>query len=478
MAGLTLAGVLLAGGLLAAVDDDKPNIIVILADDLGYGDVQALNPSGRVPTPHLDALAAESLVMTDAHSPCSWCIPTRYSLLTGRLPIGLNVKDKNRAVIPDGTATLPARLRDIDYATAMVGKWHLGFASGEPHLSDGVQPLVGGPCDRGFDTYFGIPRSLDQPPYYYIRDREPVARPTETIGDSGSEGWSPIQGTFWRKGGIAPGFAHDRVTPDVLSEATQRLESLAEDDNPFFLYVALPSPHTPWAPTDEFAGKSDVPLYGDFLMQVDAGVGAFLDALDATGEADDTIVVFTSDNGPVWYDAVDTPKHNHDATSVYRGMKGDAWEGGHRVPFFVRWPSHVAPRRSDALTCHADLFATLLAIADGDASLPGRRELDSLDTSGHWLRDEAAPRREFLERPSRNNQGYALRQGTTKFIPFLGSGGFTKPSQREPAVGEPSVQLYDLATDPGEQTNLAGKQTDRVAELQSRYDDLMAAYDE
>ena len=471
---------------MLATDASRPNILLILADDMGYGDVAALSPDSRIATPHLDRLAGQSLVMTDAHSPCSWCIPTRHSLLTGRLPIDLNVGDRNRAVIADDLATLPGRLREADYQTAMVGKWHLGFASGEPHLTDEAQPLVGGPCDRGFDSYFGIPRSLDQPPYYYIRDRGPVQRPTESIAGSRSEGWSSIQGNFWRKGGIAPGFAHDRVTPDVLDEAATRLGDLAESDDPFFLYVALPSPHTPWAVAEEFRGQSDVPLYGDFVMQVDAGVGRLLDVLDQTGQADDTLVVFTSDNGPVWYetpdpgrdglDQPDTVRHGHDASGQWRGMKGDAHEGGHRVPFFVRWPGQIEPRRSDALICHADLFATLLELAEGNGSLPQAGPLDSVDFSPHWRHGEAGGRSEFLVRPSGGPIGYALRSGSWKFIPFLGSGGFTPPKQIQPEGGQPGAQLYDLAADPGEQTNLAAERPEKLAELQARYDELMAAY--
>ena len=464
-------GEMLTACLLALVAADRPDILIIMADDLGYGDIAALNPDSPIRTPHLDRLAAESLVMTDAHSPCSWCIPTRHSLLTGRLPIGLDPKDRGRAVIEDGTLTLPQALDG--YRSSMIGKWHLGFVGGEPDNEPGpapdrVEPLPGGPCDRGFERFFGIPRSLDIPPYYYIAGDQVVGWPTEPIAASDSEGWSKIQGEFWRKGAITPGFRHVDVTPVFLYQML--LELSQPSDRPRLDYLALPSPHTPWSVAPEYVGTSEVAMYGDFLRQVDATVGRILEQLDQTGRADDTIVIFTSDNGPVWYEE-DTAKYGHSASGPFRGMKGDAWEGGHRVPMMVRWPERIEPRRSDALTCHADLFATLVAATGSQADVPA----DSLNFLPHWIGQAAGPRTEFLERPSRHTQGYALRIGTWKYIPFLGSGGFTKPSREKAGPGQIDAQLYDLATDPGETTNLAATHPEQLQLMRARYDELIAA---
>ena len=464
---VSLFAVAVVWGASSLAAAERPNVLIILADDLGYGDVRAFHPSNPIETPHLDRLAAESLQLTDAHAPGSWCIPTRYSLLTGRYPIGVDVGDRGRSVIAGGETTLPATLKAAGYRTAMFGKWHLGHTAGEPDGKPNGERLEGGPVGRGFDSWLGIPRSLDQPPFYWIRDDRPEELPTETIGDANSKGWSPIQGRFWRGGGLAPGFSHLDVTPRLFDEAGADVLT-SDDERPWLLYLALPSPHTPWVPTEEFAGKSAMPLYGDFLMQVDAGIGRILSALDDSGQAENTLVIVTSDNGPVWYES-DTQKYGHAAAGPYRGMKGDAWEGGHRVPMLVRWPGRIEPRTSPALTCHADLLATLCGALD--LAVP-ESAADSVDQSGHWLRNEPAPRDEMLQQSSR--RFYSLRRGDWKYIPALGSGGFTKPSVREPENGEPAVQLYDLASDPGERTNLAGERPEQLAAMQARYAELMA----
>jgi len=240
------------------------------------------------------------------------------------------------------------------YRSVMIGKWHLGFDA--PDLT---KVHRGGPTDRGFHRYFGIPRSLDIPPYYYLENDLPVAPPTARIGSKNTVGWSPIQGEFWRAGGMAPGFKHVDVLPKFTERVEQEIrEHRAEHaDQPLFLYIALTAPHTPWLPTSEFAGQSDVPLYGDFVMQVDASVGRVVAALEAADMTENSLVIFSSDNGPVWYPS-DEEKYGHRATSHFRGMKGDAWEGGHRMPLIMRWPGQIrAGRVSNQLTCLTDLFA-------------------------------------------------------------------------------------------------------------------------
>lgn len=439
------AGLLACGG--PKTPAGPPHVVLILADDMGYGDVRANNPSSRIPTPHIDRIATEGLRFTDAHAPAAWCVPSRYGLLTGRYPVRSALRWREEAVIEPETETLATMLRRQGYVTAMIGKWHLGFDGGPDY--DFSRPMTGGPLDHGFDSYFGIPASLDIPPYYYIRDRAPEAPPTEQVAASRSDGWSPIQGAFWREGGVAPGFEHVGVLPRFTAEAVSIIERHAGADKPLFLYMALPAPHTPWLPTAEFAGKSEVDLYGDFMMQVDDTVGQILNALDRAGMADNALVIFTSDNGPVWYDA-DVERFGHDAAGGLRGMKADSWEGGHRVPFLARWPGRIHPGSVSAqLLCFTDMMATLAA-ATGAA--PVQTAADSVNLWPAFAgEDGGAPIRDHL---LIKETATVMRQGEWKLITHLGSGGFSEPRRVEPAEGGPSGQLYNLAADLGETNNL------------------------
>ncbi|HEX6986458.1 MAG TPA: sulfatase-like hydrolase/transferase, partial [Planctomycetaceae bacterium] len=240
----------------SVADADHPNVVLILADDLGYGDVGCYNPGSKIPTPHIDRLAAEGTRFTDAHAPASVCVPTRYSLLTGRY----SHRRPNRnggfdagPLIGSDVLTLPAMLRQAGYRTAMVGKWHLGFA-----FDGWERPLDGGPIDRGFESYFGVPASTDIPPYFYIEGDRAVAAPTETIDEHHSDGVRPIQGAFWRAGGIAPGLRLEDVLPTFADKALGELDARAQSKEPFFLYLALTAPHTPWLPAEPYRGRSRI----------------------------------------------------------------------------------------------------------------------------------------------------------------------------------------------------------------------------
>ena len=461
----------------------RPNVVLILADDLGLGDVGAFNPASKIPTPHLDRLAAGGVRLTDAHAPAAWCTPTRYSLLTGRYPFrGRPWAWDGPPEIDAGTPTLPGLFRDAGYRTAMVGKWHLGFVTpggGElpPHRDAEHR---GGPVDRGFGSWFGITVSLDGPPYYYVRDRRAVVLPTDAVGAGSSPGWSKIQGDFWRAGGIAPGFAHQNVLPDFRDEAVRVVEEAASgaesDGRPFFLYLALASPHTPWAVTGDPADyKGGAGLYGQFTSETDAAVGRVLDALDRTGAAGNTLVVFSSDNGPVWYDA-DEEKYGHAAAGFVRGapvrgMKGDAYEGGHRVPLIARGPGVPAGAASDAFLLHTDLFPTLAAACGLD--LPPGAAPDAVDQWPALRGEEVKARTEAVFESTR--EGDSVRVGDWKLIPWLGSGGFTPPRTVEPRPGGPVGQLYDLAADPGETTNLYADRPEKVAELTAALARILAS---
>jgi arylsulfatase A len=440
----------------------NPNIVLILADDLGYGDPGCYNPNSKIPTPSIDRLAKEGMRFTDAHAAASVCVPSRYALLTGRYPFRRKISERAEAVIEADRLTLPGMLKKVGYDTTMVGKWHLGFDNGDGYKRH--QNLQGGPVDRGFDSYFGIHTSLDFEPYYYMRDRDAIQLPTGTVGSSSSKNWSPIQGAFWRGGRCAPDFKHNEVTPKVTNEAVAYVNSLAKAKrkNPFFLYVAFPSPHTPWLPLEEFKGKSGAGMYGDWVAQVDHSIGRILNALDKHSLAQNTLVLFMSDNGPVWFDA-DKKKYGHSATGSLRGMKGDAWEAGHRLPFIARWPAEIEPGKvSDSLLCYTDVMSTCAAIVD--YKLPKDAGEDSFNQLPELKGTQAkTPARDTYIWGRKSHQ--VMRLGSMKLITKLGSGGFSKPRETKPEKDGPRGQLYDLAKDPGEQNNLWLEKPELVQKL-------------
>jgi arylsulfatase A-like enzyme len=455
-----LLALLVTGASVAPALAARPNILLILADDMGYGDPRYCNPESQCVTPNIDRLAAEGRRFTDAHAAGSVCVPSRYGLLTGRYPFRQPLKESRAAVINDGRPTIATLLHQNGYSTAMVGKWHLGFDGGPDH--DYSKPLTGGPVDRGFDSYFGLPHSLDITPYCFIRNRKAVAAPTLQIDASASEGWSPIQGAFWRAGGIAPGFRHSEVLDRLSDEAVKSLGETGKDPKqPFFLYLALTAPHTPWLPAEKFRGSGHAGLYSEFVAHVDDVVGRVLKALDDVGRTGDTLVLFSSDNGPVWYDT-DEGKYGHHSAGPFRGMKGDAWEGGHRVPFIVRWPGHVpAGTECDQTLGFVDVFATFAALLEVD--VPDGAAEDSANMLPAYL---GTP----LYRPLRgsivlHHSGSVIRRGPWKLINHLGSGGFSEPRREEPQPNGPHGQLYNLADDPGETTNLWNEQPELVQQL-------------
>ncbi len=461
-----LTAVLAPLAALHAADATKPNVLIILVDDMGYGDPGCYNPKSKIATPHIDRLAREGMRFTDAHAPGPLCHPSRYGLITGRFPFRTDVSVwPKKPLVAAGQMTIASLLKSQGYRTAMVGKWHLGF------LEDGYEKqLPGGPLACGFDSYFGMRASTDIPPYFFIRGDRAVNPPTQHIAAHNSEGWSPIQGEYWREGGIAPDLALKDVLPRFTEEALEVIRSHAgakQDAHiPFMLYFAPTAPHTPWLPSAEFAGKSGAGMYGDFAMMVDAQIGRILGALDTADIAKDTLVIFTSDNGPVWHEA-DAQRLGHDSAGGLRGMKSDAWEGGHRMPFIVRWPGRVkAGTVSEQTICFTDILATLAEVCG--AKMPDDAGPDSF--SFLPVLEGTQPAGKPIRAPIVMQAGSAasmmmIRSGDWKLINGLGSGGFSKPSSIKPAPGEPTVQLYNLRTDPGEHTNLAAEHPDKVKEL-------------
>jgi arylsulfatase A len=455
-----------------STSENLPNIVIILVDDMGYGDPGCYNPLSKIPTPTIDQLAMDGMRFTDAHAAGPLCHPSRYGLITGRYPFRTDISLwPEKPLIEEGQATIATLLKSRGYHTAMVGKWHLGF------YENGYEnPLAGGPVDRGFDSFFGIRASTDIPPYFYIRDDHAVDPPTDSIGASSSEDWSPIQGRFWRAGGIAPGLELKDVLPRFTQEAIQVIEDHSRGDThkgqPLLLYLAYPAPHTPWLPSPEFQGKSGAGMYGDFLMMVDAQIAQVLDALDQAGMSDNTLLVFSSDNGPVWYDA-DVKRFGHDCSGGLRGMKADAWEAGHRMPFIVRWPCRVKQGSvSDQTICFTDILATLADAAGVDLPVEAGPDSYSFLPVLMGEQNEDQPVRPPIVMKS-GNGAMMIRSGDWKLIDRLGSGGFSVPHRIEPVPGGPEGQLYNLAEDPGEMNNLYSEHPDVVARLKSEMQQIV-----
>jgi arylsulfatase A len=471
-----LAGLLLLCACARAAT--PPNIIYILTDDLGIGDVSSYNPKSAWQTPHIDQLAREGIRFTDAHSASSLCTPSRYAFLTGRyawrgaLKQGV-LQGHSPALIEPNRPTVASFLREHGYTTAAFGKWHLGLDwahnGPQPENIDYSKSFGGGPLAHGFDRFFGISASLDMPPYVWLAQDRVTTLPTEKIGDSKAP-------KLWRAGPLAPDFKLEDVQPRLTAQAIAFIaeRAHAKDQKPFFLYLPLAAPHTPILPTREFEGKTHTTSYGDFVTQVDADIGTILAALEKNGLAKNTLVVFTSDNG--FAPAADVPAHarfHHDPSAGYRGYKSDLFEGGHRIPFIMRWPGVIrAGTTSDALVEQLDLFATCAEIIG--AKIPAAAAEDSVSILP-LLRGEnhAVPPRTTLINHSAEGR-FAIQEGTWKLLLWPGSGGWSsptpKPSQWLKTEATdlstlPPFQLYDLAADPAETKNLAAAHPEIVQRL-------------
>jgi len=449
----------------------KPNIVLILADDLGYGDVRCLNPGGKIATPCMDRLAAAGMAFSDAHSSSAVCTPTRYGILTGRYnwrsPLKSGVLGGySRRLIEPGRLTLPALLSEHGYRTACVGKWHLGM--NWPLKGDGfakdyedawkvdyTQPIQNGPGAVGFDYYYGISASLDMPPYVYIENDHCQGVPT-------------VEKTWIRKGPAHRDFEAIDVLPTLNSRAIRYIDqqaSQAKQGRPFFLYFALSAPHTPILPTAAWRGKSGLNAYGDFVMQVDSTVGQVVEAIERGGIAENTLVIVTSDNGCA--PAANFPElaaKGHYPSYHFRGHKADIFDGGHRIPFLARWPAMIkAGSRSNQLICLNDLMATCADIIG--AKLPDSSAEDSVSMLKALLGKAQHPLREAVVHHSANGS-FAIRQGKWKLEYCPDSGGWSFPRPGVDDVSNlPAIQLYDLTGDVGEKKNVQGQHAEVVAHL-------------
>jgi len=464
---------------------EKPNIVVILADDLGYGDLGCYNNSSKIPTPHLDQLARDGMRFTDAHSPSSVCSPTRYALLTGRYAWRTRLQRNvlgpwDRPLIPPDRVTVGKLLQQHGYSTACIGKWHLGltYATTDGQAPTGrsnpmtnvdfAKPIADGPTTRGFDHYFGtlVP---NYPPYCFVENDRTVGIPTDLAKG----------GLFNIPGPMVPGWKLVDILPEMTRRAGRWIDDAARTNKPFFLYLALTSPHYPVVPAPEFIGKSKAGAYGDFVHQTDWSIGQILLALKRNNLADNTLVIFTSDNGPEVtgevnpgvYDRVQQFRHR--SMGELRGAKRDAWEGGHRVPFIARWPGKV-PTRSvcDETICHVDLMATVATILG--AKLPDSSAEDSVNVLPLLLGERrSVPAREATVHHSARGK-FAIRKGDWVLIDAPGGDdngvhgepGWLKDERGYSSHDQPG-ELFNLREDLSERRNRFAEKPQLVGELRS-----------
>jgi arylsulfatase A len=468
---------------------DLPNIVIIYADDMGYGDLNCQNPTSKIPTPNLDQLAAEGMRFSDAHSSSGICSPSRFSLLTGMYHWRRTHKIVNsfgKPMFKDSDYTLPQMLQQKGYATACIGKWHLGwdwtFKNPPSRIVkrktkkdikvygvadiDWSVPIKGGPLDRGFDTYFGD-GTINFPPYAWVQNDRFLRVPTEDL--------NPRKMPFNTKEGsweFRPGPMVKNWNPyDVLPTLTKKTVSWIEErknENPFFLYLALPSPHAPIIPNDEFIGTSKAGGYGDFMVQTDWVIGQVLKALKEKGLEENTIVIFSSDNGPEKYAIDRAMTYDHFSSGKFRGMKRDVWEGGHHVPFIVKWPSHIEPATvSKQLISQTDVMATLGAVVGAD--LPSVAAPDSFNLLPVW---EGKPMQKPVRETTIHNTFedlWAIRNGNWLFVDGPSGAKRNLPKKYAEFKAYKNFKtkglLFDMVHDPEQRENLFEKYPEKVREL-------------
>jgi arylsulfatase A len=461
--------------LSLAAEMRPPNIIVILADDFGVGDIQVHYPNNKIPTPNLDLLVRQGMSFTDAHSASAVCSPTRYGLLTGRYAWRTRLQEWVLAsyeppLIDARRLTLPGFFKQHGYHTACVGKWHLGWEWPGPQPSrmmktpnilrtakwDFSKPIRGGPTERGFDTYFGtdVP---NYPPFTFIENDRVAVQPTARFRQEAVDRLH-LQKAF-DGAPTAPGWRFDAILPEITRRAVSHIHQRAKDDEPFFLYFSMTSPHEPVAPSKDFAGKSGIAPIADFVMETDWSAGQVINAVDEAGIADETIVIFTADNGHSGYTGWEKLiAAGHQPSGPYRGRKGDIWEGGHRVPFIVRWPGRVAAgSSSDQLLCLNDLFATCAELL-GETLSDDEGE-DSFSFLSVLLRQDASDVRDNLVSHSVDGE-FAYREGPWKIV-FKMAGRNREASRGKPTV----VELYHLDRDIGEKSDVSQQRPEIVERL-------------
>ena len=479
----------------------RPNIVFILADDMGYGDVTSLNPQARTYTPAIDLMVSEGITFTNAHASASVCTPSRYGILTGRYAqrsstgAARGIWGFHEPVIEPERETMASLLKKAGYTSACIGKWHLGLNwqtkdgfPAELDINTGfsnvdyTREVLSGPNDYGFDYSFIHPASLDIPPYMFLRnhyvidpdvilttDHYPARKEVTEYSwdkkhtDENAVYWE--KGVWWRQGEMSRSFRIEDCHSEILNEGIKFIETQATEnpDSPFLLYLPLTGPHTPWVPTEKFKGKSQVGLYGDFLMDIDDVVYQIQNTLIRHNIAENTILIFTSDNGGYWpQEEIDL--YGHDSNWGRRGQKGDVFDGGHRIPMIITWPAVIdEPFQYNHLVSLTDLFATLADLAD--LEMDENMGEDSFSFLPVLMGDKENPVRASMTHYSSRGM-YSIRQGEWKFIDGLGSGGFTDPAVERSQPGGPRGQLYRILTDSLESENLYLNNPDKVKSLQ------------
>ena len=477
---------------LESAAENHPNILILYADDLGFGDLGCYNPDSKIPTPQLDKLATRSIRFTDGHSSSGICTPSRYALLTGRhhwRDFHGIVNAFGKSVFKPERLTLPEMLKEKGYNTAAIGKWHLGWdwdairkpnvkatevGSGKrkrkqhgPDAFDWSKPIPDGPLAHGFDYYFGD-TVINFPPYCWIENDKVVKAP-DTIMKTG--GWKEIKEGNWecRPGPMVSDWDPYQNIPTTTAKGVEYIKKQAKTKEPFFLYFAYPSPHAPIIPNDKFDGKSQAGPYGDFVYETDDSIGQLLTALEDSGQADNTIVIFSADNGPEKYAYARDEKFGHWSAHPLRGLKRDIYEGGHHVPFMISYPGVTKPGVSDALVSQIDFMATIASIVD--YKLPAKNAAEDSHDLLPILTGKSKSARTTHIHNTRANQ-YAIRHGDWVLVEgkdgyMSGRNAGWEQRRNYPPDDKSPVELYNLREDIGQRNNLASKHPERVTELQA-----------
>jgi arylsulfatase A len=491
----------LKGSVEAENKGQRPNIIFIFADDMGYGDISNLNPEARTFTPHLDKLAQKSIVFSNAHASASVCTPSRYGLLTGRYAWRSEagpgvVNGFGKPVIEKGRKTIANLFQSAGYTTACIGKWHLGLnwqsKDGDKATYDRItgfsnvdysKEVSYGPNDYGFDYSFIHPASLDMPPYVFLRNHQTIDPDVILTSDiypdslnSTENSWDKKhtkehdvfwgKGVWWRRGEISRSFRIENCLPEIVDDGISFIDKHITEKpaEPFFLYLPLTGPHTPWVPTDQFKGKSSIETYGDFIMNIDHVVGRVTETLRRFGIDDNTMIIFSSDNGAYWPKA-EIELQGHDSNWSTRGQKGDVWDGGHRIPLIISWPEQIKEQVFyDHLVSLTDLFATFSDLTGQEFQKTSGEDSFSFL---HALQGNTnkITRQSMIHQSPGGIYGIRMEEGW-KYINGLGSGGFTSPKRMKPVPGGPTGQLYQIKNDPLESVNLFVQHPEIVKKLQ------------
>lgn len=473
-----------------------PNIVILYADDMGYGDLAIQNPEAKLTTPNLDQLAREGILFRDGHSSSGICTPSRFALLSGQYhwrrfhdivgPFG-------PSVFKPGDLTLPEWLQGEGYTTACIGKWHLGWdwesvkrpgAAQKPVSEtdrrlaygpadfDWSQPIPGGPLDHGFDYYFGD-GTINFPPYTFIENDRVVVEPSEPFN---LHGLKTKEGAWeFRPGPMAPNWNPYLVLPTLMEKAVAWIDA-QEGKKPFFLYLPFPSPHAPIIPADEFLGKTAAGAYGDYVYQTDFVAGEVLKAIDNKGFTENTLVVFTADNGPEYYAYSRIQNFDHFSMGYFRGLKRDLYEGGHRVPFVIKWPGKIkAGQVSDVLIHQVDLYRTLVAVITAQSSelsaqIDVTNRLDGVNQLPYLLGETSQALRTSAVQNTFAD-GFVMRKDEWLLIDRFSGYHTAVPDWYLEAFGYPSVdkdqsgELYNLSVDPSQKEDLYEQYPEKVAEL-------------